>query len=46
MGYERVNEPRTGRIFLMPLEAWDGTAGGYHNPLRPDEILQNTGSGE
>ena len=40
MGYERVKDPDTGRVFEVPLEAWDSAAGGYHNPLRPAEIVQ------
>jgi hypothetical protein len=46
LGYERVKDPESGRIFEMPLEAWDGSAGGYRNPLRPEEILQSTGPEE
>ena len=39
MGYERVRSPTTGKHYDMPLELYDGTKGGYHNPDRPDEIL-------
>lgn len=46
MGYERVKDPATGRIFEMPLEAWDSAAGGYRNPLRPAEVLQPLDAGE
>jgi hypothetical protein len=46
MGYEQVKDPRTSRVFVMPMEAWDGAAGGYHNPLRPEEILQRAGADE
>jgi hypothetical protein len=46
MGYETAKDPQTKRVFEMPLEAWDGAVGGYHNPLRPDEILQAVESGE
>ena len=46
MGYERAKDPETGRIYEMPLETWDGTAGGYRNPQRPTEILQPTEPGE
>ena len=46
MGYERVKDPETGRVFEVPLEAWDSAAGGYHNPRRPDEILQPAEPGE
>ncbi|MDD2763792.1 MAG: HEAT repeat domain-containing protein [Opitutaceae bacterium] len=42
MGYERMKDPETGRIYEMPLERWDGTIGGYRNPQRPEEILQPT----
>jgi hypothetical protein len=46
MGYERVKDTSTGRIYSMPLENWDGTVGGYRNPARPTEILQPTLPGE
>jgi hypothetical protein len=46
MGYETAKDPQTKRVFEMPLEAWDGAAGGYHNPLRPDEVLQPLEQGE
>jgi len=46
MGYERAKDPETGRVYEMPLESWDGAAGGYHNPQRPEEILQPTAAGE
>ena len=39
MGYEKMKDPRTGQIFNMPLESYDGTVGGYRNPNRPTEIL-------
>jgi hypothetical protein len=42
MGYERVKDPQTSRIFEMPLEVWDSAVGGYHNPVRPDETIQPT----
>jgi hypothetical protein len=40
MGYERLEDPQTGRRYEMPLEAYDGTVGGYRNPVRPGEILR------
>jgi hypothetical protein len=46
MGYERVKDPQTGRVFKFPLEAWDVAGGGYPNPLRPDEFIQPTDTGE
>jgi hypothetical protein len=46
MGYERAKDPETGRVYEMPLESWDGGAGGYRNPQRPEEILQPTAPGE
>jgi hypothetical protein len=46
MGYERVKDPQTGRIYEMPLETWDDTLGGYRNPRRPEEILQPAAPGE
>lgn len=39
MGYERMKDPSTGRTYDMPLETWDGAAGGYRNPARPGELL-------
>jgi hypothetical protein len=46
MGYERMKDAQTGRLYEMPLEAWDDAAGGYHNPQRPKEILQPAAPGE
>ena len=46
MGYERMKDGQTGRLYEMPLETWDDAAGGYHNPQRPGEILQPTAPGE
>lgn len=46
MGYERMVSPSTGEHYNMPLEAYDGTVGGYRNPKHPDEILQPTKPGE
>jgi hypothetical protein len=46
MGYERVKDRQTGRVYEMPLEAYDGTVGGYRNPQRPTEILDRTQPGE
>ena len=46
MGYEHMKDPVTGKIWDMPLETYDGTAGGYRNPQRPDEILRKAGPGE
>lgn len=46
MGYKRMKDTETGRIYEMPLEAFDGTIGGYRNPVRPTEILQETQPGE
>jgi hypothetical protein len=46
MGYERMKDSQTGRLYEMPLEAWDDAAGGYHNPQRPEEILQPGAPGE
>lgn len=40
MGYTRQEDPATGRRFELPLEAYDGTAGGYRNPMRPSELLR------
>ena len=40
MGYEPMVSPTTGRTYNMPLETYDGTAGGYRNPDHPDEILK------
>ncbi|MDA8161470.1 MAG: hypothetical protein M0022_00980 [Desulfobacteraceae bacterium] len=42
MGQERLKDPETGRIYTMPLNKYDPTAGGYRNPKRPDELLVPT----
>lgn len=40
MGQETdLISPSTGRTFTLPLNAYDPTKGGYHNPDRFDEIL-------
>ncbi len=36
----RLEDPTTGQRYEMPLEAYDGTAGGYRNPKRPTELLR------
>lgn len=46
MGYERMQDPATGRVWNMPLESYDGTVGGYRNPNRPTEILVKPRPGE
>jgi hypothetical protein len=46
MGYERVKDPETGGVFEVPMEAWDTAAGGYHNPLKPAQIVQPLEPGE
>lgn len=46
MGYEHMKDPTTGKIWDMPLETYDGSAGGYRNPERPLEILRKAGPGE
>jgi hypothetical protein len=33
-------------MYEMPLGDWDGTIGGYRNPVRPTEILRKTEPGE
>lgn len=43
MGYTRQQDPATGRIYDMPLEAYDASRGGYVNPVRPTELLNATG---
>ena len=42
MGYERAEDRETGQVYDMPLGAWDASAGGYRNPVRPDELLATT----
>lgn len=42
MGYERMQDPQTGQHYNVPLEYYDGTVGGYRNPMRPTELLQKT----
>ena len=46
MGYERMKDTTTGQKWNMPLESYDGAAGGYRNPNRPNEILQKAQPGE
>jgi hypothetical protein len=46
MGYERMKDPTTGRLYDMPLESFDGGAGGYRNPERPTELLVKPPPGE
>lgn len=46
MGYERMVDPQTGRHFDMPYESYDAGAGGYRNPLRPQELLRRAPAGE
>jgi len=46
MGYTRLEDPSTGRRYEMPLEAYDGTVGGYRNPKRPTELLRKLPPGE
>jgi hypothetical protein len=46
MGYERMKDPATGRTYDMPLETYDGTVGGYRNPVRPTEVLVKAAPGE
>jgi hypothetical protein len=40
MGYEEMESRDTGRTYQMPLETYDATKGGYHNPENYDEILE------
>lgn len=46
MGYERMQDPQTGRHYNMPYEAYDAGAGGYRNPLRPTELLNKARPGQ
>lgn len=46
MGYTRLEDASTGRKYNMPLEAYDGTVGGYRNPMRPAELLRKSPAGE
>ena len=46
MGYERMKDASTGRLYDMPLESYDGTVGGYRNPVHPTQILQHATPGE
>lgn len=39
MGYVRLIDPETDRIWELPLEAYDPTVGGYRNPVKPDLLL-------
>lgn len=40
MGYEEMESPATGKVYQMPLETYDGTRGGYHNPDNWEEMLE------
>lgn len=40
MGYVRLIDPETDRVWELPLEAYDPTVGGYRNPIKPDLLLQ------
>ncbi|HEU0013968.1 MAG TPA: hypothetical protein VFQ45_09810 [Longimicrobium sp.] len=40
MGYVRLIDPETDRIWELPLEAYDPTVGGYRNPTKPDLLLR------
>ncbi len=46
MGYERMKDPTSGLLYNMPLETYDGAAGGYRNPVRPYELLVKPATGE
>lgn len=45
MGYTRLEDPSTGQRYEMPIEAYDGTVGGYRNPKRPTEVLRKLPAG-
>ncbi|HEX6909747.1 MAG TPA: hypothetical protein VF142_05120 [Longimicrobium sp.] len=40
MGYVRLVDPETDRVWELPLEAYDPTVGGWRNPVKPDLLLQ------
>lgn len=42
MGYVRMADEATGRIWELPLEAYDPTAGGWRDPMKPDLLLKPT----
>ena len=42
MGYKRLVDDTTGRIWELPLEAYDPTAGGWRDPMKPDLLLKPT----
>jgi hypothetical protein len=42
MGYVRLQDPQTDRVWELPLEAYDSAAAGYPNPANPDVLLRNT----
>ena len=44
MGYVRLIDPETDRVWELPLEAYDPTVGGYRNPVKPDLLLQKAPS--
>lgn len=45
MGYERMRSD-SGKLYNMPLETYDGTVSGYHNPDQPSEILKKAQPGD
>ncbi len=42
MGYTRQKDEATGRIYDVPLDAYNASRGGYVNPVRPTELLSAT----
>lgn len=44
MGYVRLIDPETDRVWELPLEAYDPTVGGYRNPVKPDLLLRKAPS--
>jgi hypothetical protein len=45
-GITRQQDPTTGTIYDMPLNAYNASRGGYVNPARPTELLQHAQPGE
>lgn len=42
MGYTRLVDGATGRIWELPLEAYDPSVGGWRDPMKPDLLLKPT----
>jgi hypothetical protein len=41
-----MKDPVTGKIYTIPIDAYDPKIGGYRNPVRPTEKLIKAAPGE